>query len=440
MLWLMLGCSDYNLEPSNDGSSGVEQEGEGLPGDLETDPKAINLGTLCAGAQAERVLSLLSLGPGPVTVTGFSSESWQVLDAPELPFTVLAGESVDITVSGGVGQDTLRILSDDFTEPEIEVALLAKADGPPTLGVVAPKDGQVLDIGELLTLSSQTFDAETSAEELQVTWSSDLDGDLGQAVLDSSGLGELDWNSRGVGPHQLTVRVVDACGQEERVSFGVCQQAGFESETLDLSTWHFEGAANWDGSNSWVELTPVVGNAVGSAFQTVPTLGNNVTLSFQFYMGGGSGADGFAVTALDTNRMTDFLASAGGCLGYGGDPACPNAKTGLPGWSIEVDTSLTDADPTSEDHGAMSFDGDVNNPVVWAALPEMEDTGWHSMEVTVAAPRVRVSIDGTVYIDEEVSGITDFPAYVGFSAATGGMTNQHLIDALTVTEYLCEEE
>ncbi|MFT5583860.1 MAG: hypothetical protein ACI9VR_001444 [Cognaticolwellia sp.] len=440
MLWLMLACSDYNLEPSNQGSGGEEQEGEALPGDLETDPGAINLGTLCEGVQGEQVLSLLSMGPGPVTVSGFASESWQVVDAPELPFTVLAGESVDITVQGGVGQDTLRILSDDFTEPEIEVALVAEPDSPPTLGVVGPKDGQILDIGELLTLSSQTFDAETPAQDLQVTWSSDLDGDLGQAVVDSSGLGELDWNSRGSGAHQLTVQVQDACGHEERLSFGVCQQAGFESETLDLSTWHFEGAANWDSSNSWVELTPATGNAVGSAFQTVPTRGNNVTLSFQFYMGGGSGADGFAVTALDTDRMTDFLASAGGCLGYGGDPTCPNAKTGLPGWSIEVDTYLNAADPTGEDHVAMSFDGDVNNPVVWSALPEMENTGWHAMEITVVAPRVSVTIDGTVYIDQEISGITDFPAYVGFSAATGGLTNQHLIDALTVTEYLCEEE
>ena len=440
MLWLLLGCSDYNLEPSNDGSSGVEQEGEVLPGDLETDPKAINLGTLCEGAQGERVLSLLSMGPGPVTVSGFLSENWQVIDSPELPFTLLAGDSVEITVQGGVGQDTLRILSDDPADPELEVALVAELDGPPQLGVVSPKDGQILDVGELLTLQSWSFDTETPAQELKVTWSSDVDGKLGRALVDSDGVGELEWNIREAGPHELTVQVEDACGQEDRLSFGVCQQAGFESESLDLSTWHFEGAASWDTTNSWVELTPAGTNIVGSAFQTMPTLGNNVTLRFQFYLGGGTGADGFAVTALDIDRMTDFQASAGGCLGYGGDPSCPNAKAGLPGWSIEVDTYQNEEDPTAEDHVAMSFDGDVNNPVVWSVLPEMEDTGWHAMEITVAAPRVRVSIDGTVYIDQDVSGITDFPAYVGFSAATGALTNQHLIDALTVTEYLCEEE
>lgn len=439
MLWLLLACSDYNLEPENDGVAGGDTQVEAVPGDLETEPKALNLGALCADGQGQAPLRLLSEGPGPVTVTGFSAERWTVIEAPELPFTLQAGESVDLLVQGSVGEDTLRILSDDFVEPEIEVPLVATLDTPPSLTVVNPKDGQIFETGELLTLGSQSFDAETAPQDLQVSWSSDVDGALGQAVVDSSGLGDLDWNSRSAGPHQLTVQVVDACGQEEAVSFGVCQQAGFESENLDLSTWHFEGAAKWDSSNGWVELTSATGNAVGSAFQTVATRGNNVTLSFQFFMGGGSGADGFAVTALDTDRMTDFLASAGGCLGYGGDPACPNAKAGLPGWSIEVDTYLNSADPTAADHVALSFDGDVHNPVVWAALPEMEDTGWHTMEITVIAPKVTVTIDGTVYLDEEVSGITDFPAYVGFSAATGGLTNQHLIDALTVTEYLCEE-
>jgi hypothetical protein len=96
-------------------------------------------------------------------------------------------------------------------------------------------------------------------------------------------------------------------------------------------------------------------------------------------------------------------------------------------------------DPTGEDHVMFTFDGDVDAPAAWAALPEMEDTGWHTMSVVVAAPRVTVSIDEIVYIDQELSGHFDFLAYVGFTAGTGGLTNYHRIDALTVTEYVCEE-
>jgi len=80
----------------------------------------------------------------------------------------------------------------------------------------------------------------------------------------------------------------------------------------------------------------------------------------------------------------------------------------------------------------------VDDPAAWAALPEMEDTGWHTMEVTVAAPRVTVSVDSVVYIDQDLSGTFAFPAYIGFTAGTGGQTNEHLIDALEVEGFVCE--
>ena len=84
------------------------------------------------------------------------------------------------------------------------------------------------------------------------------------------------------------------------------------------------------------------------------------------------------------------------------------------------------------------FDGDVDDPAAWEGLPEMEDTGWHNMEVTVAAPRVTISVDSVVYIDQDLSGNFAFPAYVGFTAGTGGLTNEHLIDALEVAGFVCE--
>ena len=79
----------------------------------------------------------------------------------------------------------------------------------------------------------------------------------------------------------------------------------------------------------------------------------------------------------------------------------------------------------------------LNNPIAWAELPEMEDTGWHTMRVVVQEPRVVVEIDGVTYIDQDIVGFYNFDAYVGFTAGTGGQTNQHLIDSLVVTEQLC---
>ena len=69
----------------------------------------------------------------------------------------------------------------------------------------------------------------------------------------------------------------------------------------------------------------------------------------------------------------------------------------------------------------------------------MEDTGWHTMSVEVQGQYVQVSIDGTLYLDATVPALTTFPAHVGFTAATGGSTNWHLIDALEVEGFICDE-
>ena len=178
---------------------------------------------------------------------------------------------------------------------------------------------------------------------------------------------------------------------------------------------------------------------VGSAFASHEVVsGGEVDIEFLFYIGEGSGADGISLTMLDIGRDVRTLGGTGCGIGYGGDAAC-TAGPALPGWSIEVDTWYNGGvDPTTLDHVAFTFDGDVDAYAAWAELPEMEDTGWHSMVVQVSAPHVYVSIDGVAYIDDDIPGYYDFEGWVGFTASTGGATNMHLIDALTVVDHLCE--
>ena len=53
---------------------------------------------------------------------------------------------------------------------------------------------------------------------------------------------------------------------------------------------------------------------------------------------------------------------------------------------------------------------------------------------------VLVEIDGVAYIDEDIPGFYGFSSFVGFTAGTGGATNNHFIDSLVVTELVCQEE
>jgi len=155
-----------------------------------------------------------------------------------------------------------------------------------------------------------------------------------------------------------------------------------------------------------------------------------VNIDFEFYVSGGTGADGISLTAIDADRMSTFVGGSGGGIGY----------YGLPGWSIEIDTwyNSEHSDPTSADHVSVHIDGDVNSPLAWATLPEMEDGAWHLGSVEVVGSHMRVWVDGILYIDDTIPGLTPFDAYVGFTAATGGSTNYHLIDALEVEGFICE--
>ncbi|MBO84095.1 MAG: hypothetical protein CL927_01955, partial [Deltaproteobacteria bacterium] len=229
----------------------------------------------------------------------------------------------------------------------------------------------------------------------------------------------------------VTLTATDTCGNAVTADVVVCQNEGYLAENLDLSTWNFEGSAQWDGTNGWVELTGPTRGQSGTAFQTSTTVdSSNVQIEFDFFVSGGDGADGISITAIDSDRMTSFVGSSGGGIGYGG----------LPGWSIEVDTwhNAEHNDPTTADHLSLHLDGVVTAPLVWSDLPEMEDGNWHRMAVNVTGTRVTVDIDGSSYIDQDVPELTSFPAYVGFTGATGYYTNYHLIDALEVEEFVCD--
>ena len=446
LLALLGACSDYNLseketpEADAPGDTG-DSPAPGAPGDVDVSPGRVDAGVLC-GPTATRV-TVSNRGGGDLTVTDLTTDGVWVPTPGLVPTVLGPAEGLEVELIGGPGDDVLVVETDDPDEPVVSVPLTSAQDEPPLLTITAPSSGTVMPMTGVVDLAVEVSDDGAPGSGLSVAWRSDASGSIGAVTGDASGVASLAWGAedRPSGPQTLTATVVDACEHVVEESVEVCGQAGYDTEGLDLSTWTFAGDAAWDATNGWLQLTSTGTSLVGSAFQTgTATTGDNVTIAFAFYTGDGTGADGFALTALDTDRMTGTLGSAGGCLGYGYGSGCEPLQLALPGWTIEVDTFYNAQwDPTPEDHVAFMFNGDPGGVEAWAALPEMEDTGWHTMEVTVTAPRVQVAIDGTTYIDQDIPGFYAFPAYVGFSAATGGQTNLHLIDALTVTEFICEE-
>lgn len=433
-LSLALACSDYALETNKVPTAA------GVP-IIWADPGNIAADGVCA--PEPRDILVQNQGESPLTISDIVVEGagWELVAAPSLPHTLGAGESTLLTVEGLDGTADLIINSDDLETPRLIIPLSATANTPPVVQIDSPTALQVLPEASDLMLAGFVDDLEDGAETLGISWAASLDGVISTAGARPDGTAEATWAAaaRTAGVQSISLSATDTCGLTTTETVDFCQEGPYSYDALSLSAWHYEGSAVWDSANTWLELTQAVGDQVGSAFETsTPVNADDVQIEFYFYMGDGTGADGLSLTALDTARMTTFLGGTGCGIGYGGSASC-TAGPALPGWSLEIDNYYNgDADPTGEDHLAFTFDGDVDGFVAWAALPEMENTGWHLATVRVLAPRITVAIDGVTYLDQDVPGNFAFNAYVGFTAGTGGETNRHLIDELTITDYRCD--
>ncbi len=406
---------------------------------------------------AETSLVVTNIGRGDLRMGDVEivGEGWTVGNV-ELPATIPQDQSLSLPLLTTGGAATLKIVSNDPNHDEIYVPLESAPNAPPTVVILEPYDGAVVDAGAN-DLRALVNDVEDPDESLQIAWSVDPGGPIWEGTPDASGDAQCVWEAGPIeGTQQLTLVATDSCDAVTTETISICRGHITVYQSLDASTWEFMGSAAWDTAEDRLQLTNAEDTSqVGAAFETAQAVtGRTVQIDFSFYIGDGSGADGFSLTALDTTRMdTDgdgqpnFLGGAGCAMGFGGNSNCTTALSdcvgcgpALPGWSLEVDTYYNPEDgidPTGEDHLGFYFDGDLLNLAEWAVLPEMEDTGWHQMSVNIEAPHLTVSIDNETYIDTDLAGHFDFPAYVGFTAGTGGQTNAHLIDALTVTESTC---
>ena len=433
---ISVSCSEYEVKSQIDPA---------LPGDtseifddapaIDVVPSALDLGIVCDTETG--AVRISSIGNTPLTLTDISAggSGWQLIAVPSLPRILAPGESIPLELESGNGPGSLLIESNDPDAPLTTVQLTAENDTPPLLSIISHIDGDILEPSSSTLFMAEIFDEDDAATDLVVDWSSNIDGYISSSIPAADGSVQLDWNStdQSSGNHELSAVVIDSCEAQASDTVSICQNEGYISDGLDLSTWNFEGSATWDSTNEYVQLTNTNQNQAGTAFQTSSTVSaDNVEIEFSFFVSGGSGADGISMTALDSMRMTGFVGDSGGGIGY----------AGLPGWSIEVDTwyNAENNDLTQDDHLSVHINGDTRNYVASAALPEMEDGNWHDMSVIVNGTWMTVSIDGAIYIDQDVSGLTAFPAYIGFTGATGSATNFHLIDSLTVEAFVCDDE
>lgn len=107
----------------------------------------------------------------------------------------------------------LHAVDGDGNEGVASVVIdVGPANSAPMCAITSPASGTVGESGRLVTFTGEVSDAELTADQLKVNWSSDKDGFLGSSVATTEGVVTLPLNSLSVNTHVVTMQVEDEAG------------------------------------------------------------------------------------------------------------------------------------------------------------------------------------------------------------------------------------
>jgi len=173
-------------------------------------------------------------------------------------------------------------------------------------------------------------------------------------------------------------------------------------------------------------LTSTAEAQAGTAFWPQTIDPRNLTIEFDAFIGGGSGADGMALVFADPARgaTAKSLGYKGGGLGFGGVPAL----------AVALDTYKNSANPSANFVGITDGpSGTAKDLLHWlstATLSASLRNVTHHVKVVTAGGTMTVSIDGAQVLSQAVT--LPSSVYVGFSGGSGGQTDKHAVSHLVV--------
>jgi hypothetical protein len=214
----------------------------------------------------------------------------------------------------------------------------------------------------------------------------------------------------------------DSCDGLDNDCDGSADPAYLDTDLTTVpATLSLNGNTTYD-AGGFLMLTEDVTFTAGSALFTEKVPADSWYVSFIFRMEDGfGGADGLSFVMLDESDPT-LVGDDGDGLGYGG----------LSGYAVAFDSYYNFGDP-SGNHVAIveTYNNNILNSST--SVPSLAQ-GQHTAEVTFEYGEVNVYIDGTLYLGYTLSS---YPSefLVGWSAATGLFTNEHIVDDLYIGCY-----
>jgi len=345
-----------------------------------------------------------------------------------------APSSNDIDASG----------SDPLPRADVQTDIEPTTESELKAIITAPTQLPITEVGTLIEFAGVAIDDQFAPEALTVTWTSDLEGDIWTGVPGPDGWVQFSHAFTVAGEHVISMVVSNPNAQmaQDSQSIAICHWP--EPETFDTAidgtVWKAYGDAYWD-PGGWLEMTGNETGKGGAIYNTGEFINpGNVTIRFKIWTGGGinSGADGFAMSvfyATSLNALETIINEAknGGCLSYGVSGPCGDME--VQGFHAEFDTWSNDYDPTSQNHMAITLNGDPGNHYLWETIPTIEDQQWHNVEITIEGENITVTLDeGVKEISTAIPGFIFHGGYIGFSGTTGWATNFHRFDDLHIIQ------
>ncbi|MEC8193380.1 MAG: hypothetical protein VX127_11640, partial [Myxococcota bacterium] len=130
------------------------------------------------------------------------------------------GDALAVVTGLSPGPHILTLAVTDERDAGCTASVVIQVGTAPTVRVDAPLDGTVLPLGDSVTLQASVFDAEDALATLSVSWNSDVDGPVGTAGADPSGVAVVE-AELGLGAHVLSATTTDAHGMTASAAVAV---------------------------------------------------------------------------------------------------------------------------------------------------------------------------------------------------------------------------
>jgi hypothetical protein len=214
----------------------------------------------------------------------------------------------------------------------------------------------------------------------------------------------------------------------------------YGTSIVQVSEFSLEGSSLINGEV--LQLTQVVNSQSGAAFRAISGLKrtDSVTISYQLYTGGGTGADGQCVSIGGNSlggRAGEDGVSTGLALCF--DEYANGADHGI---QIFYNTEMIfEGRAACESTGTWNDAGTFDRNAEGCPPVSFFDTGtWHDVELNITpdgsgGATVIFSLDGGVYGGYGILATYKLPAtpYLGFTARTGGANNNHWVKDVTMS-------